>query len=203
MTDSPQPHAVILAGPNGAGKSTLAPRLLVGAFEVGTFVNADVIAQGLAGFDPASAAMQAGRIMLARLDELRRARADFAFETTLSGLAHRRTLERLRADGYAIHLFYLWVPSAEFSVERVTTRVRLGGHAVPPEDVRRRYNRSIDNFREVYRWAVTDWMVYDATRANSGRLAPVALGVGDAACQILKAGDWATLVAPPARKHRR
>lgn len=202
MTDTRQPHAVIIAGPNGAGKSTLAPRLLVGAFEVSTFVNADVIAQGLAGFDPGSAAIQAGRIMLARLDELRRARADFAFETTLSGLAHRRLIERLRENGYATHLFYLWVPSANFSVERVTSRVRLGGHAVPADDVRRRYDRSIDNFREVYRWIVDDWMVLDSTRSLD-RLAPIALGVGDAVCQILKAGEWTRLLAVPEKRRAR
>jgi predicted ABC-type ATPase len=193
MTDTRQPHAVIIAGPNGAGKSTLAPRLLVGAFEVSTFVNADVIAQGLAGFDPGSAAIQAGRIMLARLDELRRARADFAFETTLSGLAHRRLIERLREEGYATHLFYLWVPSAEFSVDRVESRVRLGGHAVPSDDVRRRYQRSIENFREVYRWIVKDWFIYDATKPMSDRMTPVARGAGDAV-SVFEAGDWQTLL---------
>jgi predicted ABC-type ATPase len=140
-----RPHAVILAGPNGAGKSTLAPWLLAGELGVRTFVNADVIAQGLAGFDPASAAIEAGRIMLRRLDEMRRAGADFAFETTLSGLAHRRTIRRLHESGYETHLVYLWLPSPDTAVERVRTRVRLGGHDVPERDVRRRYARSLRN----------------------------------------------------------
>jgi predicted ABC-type ATPase len=188
MTDTRQPHAVIIAGPNGAGKSTLAPRLLVGAFEVSTFVNADVIAQGLAGFDPGSAAIQAGRIMLARLDELRRARADFAFETTLSGLAHRRLIERLREDGYATHLFYLWVSDPELCLSRVGLRAKLGGHSVPENDVRRRYARSIENFRKVYRWAVNDWHLYDATAVTPEHLVPVAYGAGAAVCQVLKRG---------------
>ncbi len=96
-----------------------------------TFVNADVIAQGLAGFDPASAAIEVGRIMLRRLDELRRAGVDFASETTFSGLAHRRAIRRLHESEYETHLVYPWLPSPDTAVERVRTRVRLGGHDVP------------------------------------------------------------------------
>ena len=80
-----RPHAVIVAGPNGAGKSTLAPRLLAEEFDVSLYVNADVIAQGLAGFDPGSVAVRAGRIMLERIAELHRERASFAVESTISG----------------------------------------------------------------------------------------------------------------------
>ena len=178
MQRSGSPHAVILAGPNGAGKSTLAPWLLAGELGVRTFVNADVIAQGLAGFDPASAAIEAGRIMLRRLDELRRAGADFAFETTLSGLAHRRTIHRLHESGYETHLVYLWLPSPETAVERVRTRVRLGGHDVPERDVRRRYWRSLRNF-ERYRMLVTSWLVYQAG-GDAGEQPPIiAQGVGE------------------------
>ena len=194
VSDATQPHAVIVAGPNGAGKSTLAPRLLVGAFQVSTFVNADVIAQGLSGFDPASAAIQAGRIMLARLDDLRRVRADFAFETTLSGLAHRRTIERLFDDGYAVHLFYLWIPHPELSITRVRTRVAMGGHHVPDEVVRRRYRRGIENFRDAYRWIVTDWFAYDAAAGLGENPALLASGARDAVPQIYGSGGWTALL---------
>jgi predicted ABC-type ATPase len=78
------PNIVVLSGPNGAGKSTIAPGLLQGLLGVDAFINADVIARGLSAFDPESAAIQAGRIMLERLHELARQRADFAFETTLA-----------------------------------------------------------------------------------------------------------------------
>ena len=80
-----QPSVVVLAGPNGAGKSTAAPALLQGALSVTEFVNADVIARGLSGFQPEKVALTAGRIMWRRLDELKRQRARFAFETTLAG----------------------------------------------------------------------------------------------------------------------
>lgn len=149
MPSPSNPHAVIIAGPNGAGKSTLAPSLLAGELGVGTFVNADVIAQGLAGFDPASAAIQAGRIMLERLDELRRL---------------QRTIRDLHASGYETHLIYLWLPDPETAVERVRLRVRLGGHDVPENDVRRRFFRSIHNFDKVYRNVVSFWRVYHVLR---------------------------------------
>ncbi|HEY7308078.1 MAG TPA: AAA family ATPase [Gemmataceae bacterium] len=84
MTDSP-PTVIVLGGPNGAGKSTAARTLLAETLRIMTFVNADVIAQGLAGFDPDSAAIEASRIMLERLHSLAEQRADFAFETTLAG----------------------------------------------------------------------------------------------------------------------
>lgn len=86
---APRPSVVILAGPNGAGKSTAAPELLQGELAVTEFVNADVIARGLSAFDPDRAAIAAGRVMLARLDELARQRESFAFETTLEAVRSR------------------------------------------------------------------------------------------------------------------
>ena len=79
-----RPHVVVLAGPNGAGKSTAAPALLQGQLGVTEFVNADTIARGLSAFSPERAAIEAGRIMLARLRQLATQQQDFAFETTLA-----------------------------------------------------------------------------------------------------------------------
>ena len=84
-----RPNLVILAGPNGAGKSTAAPELLQGALGVNEFVNADVIARGLSAFDPDSAAIGAGRVMLSRVRELAEQRVSFAFETTLASRTFR------------------------------------------------------------------------------------------------------------------
>jgi predicted ABC-type ATPase len=194
MTALRNPHAVILAGPNGAGKSTLAPRLLADTLSVRTFVNADVIAQGLAGFDPASAALEAGRIMLRRLDELRRESADFAFETTLSGLAHQRTIRDLHASGYTTHLVYLWLPNAETAVERVRIRVRLGGHDIPEPDVRRRYTRSIRNFDRVYRRLVSSWSLIHGLRPlDQPSLPLIAEGAGNAVLNLVDHEAWKDL----------
>jgi predicted ABC-type ATPase len=164
MTAAERPQAVVIAGPNGAGKTTAAPRLLHTGVGIEAFVNADVIAQGLSGFSPASAALEAGRIMLNRLDELAQAGVDFAFESTLAGRSVRGRLLDLIARGYAVHLFYLWLPSPDMAVERVRHRVKAGGHDVPEVVIRRRFWRSLVNFDRLYRPIVTSWRLYDGSR---------------------------------------
>src|SRR5262245_60452014 len=99
-----QPTVIALAGPNGAGKSTAGPRLLRETLGVTVFVNADVIAQGLAAFEPERVAVAAGRLMLARLRELGRQRKTFAFETTLAGRAYAPWLDGLLGQGYEFDL---------------------------------------------------------------------------------------------------
>lgn len=154
------PHLVVIGGPNGAGKSTIAPLLLRGA-GIETFVNADVIAQGLSAFQPERQAIQAGRIMLDRLKELAAARDDFAFETALASRAFAPWIRELRATGYEFHLAYVWLADPELAVRRVGARVRSGGHHVPEKTVRRRYRRGVLNFFDLYRPLATSWSVYN------------------------------------------
>ena len=137
MADAPS--IVIIAGPNGAGKSTAAPVLLKETFATPEFVNADVIAQGLSGFAPENSAFEAGRIMLRRLRQLARERRSFAFETTLASRSFAPWIEKERGRGYQFILTFLWLSSADLAVQRVKERVRLGGHSVPEDVVRRRY----------------------------------------------------------------
>jgi len=161
---APRPSVVILAGPNGAGKSTAAPELLRDALSVNEFVNADVIARGLSGFEPDRAAIAAGRIMMARLKELAARRIDFAFETTLATRSFAPWLRDLRLSGYDLHLFFLWLSSADLAIARVADRVGLGGHYVADQVVRRRYSAGVRNFFTLYRPLATTWAVYN----NSG-----------------------------------
>ncbi len=164
-----KPRAVILGGINGAGKTTASRALLADTLQVMTFVNADVIAQGLSGFSVEEAAIEAGRVMLNRLNSLAERRQDFAFETTLAARTYAKWLRDLVEAGYTTHLFYFWVCDAEFAVARVAARVRAGGHHIPPETVRQRYGRSIRNLFELYMPHLTTWKVYDNT-ANNYRL---------------------------------
>ena len=168
------PSMIILAGPNGAGKTTASRSILAETLRVRTFVNADVIARGLSGFDPDRAAVRAGRIMLEQLRALAEERADFAFETTLAGRSYARWLQDLRSSGYAIHLIYFWLESADLAVARVAERVRLGGHGVPEETIRQRYRRTVRNFFRLYRPVVSSWQVYD----NSGGGPPQLVAAG-------------------------
>lgn len=157
-------NLIVIAGPNGAGKSTTASSLLKGTLEVPEFVNADLIAQGLSGFQPEGAVFHAGRVMLERIHYLAKKRVDFAFETTLASRTFVPWIAELLKTGYAFHLVFLWLPNEEFAVERVAERVRMGGHNVPEETIRRRYHVGIGNFFRLYRPLADTWFFYD----NSG-----------------------------------
>ena len=158
------PRCIIIAGPNGAGKTTFAREFLPRDAGVVHFVNADLIASGLSPIRPELAALAGGRVFLAELDRLARARADFAFETTLSGLIYLRRLKRWKAAGYRIEITYLRLPSPQLALRRIAARVRQGGHNVRRADVLRRFGRGWKNFLQFYRPLADAWAVYD----NSG-----------------------------------
>ncbi len=101
--ENEHPSLVVIAGPNGSGKSTSAPKLLRDTLAVAEFVNADVIAQGLSGFDPSQASLAAGRLMLRRLRELSVHQRSFAFETTLASRSFAPWIEQLLRQGYEFH----------------------------------------------------------------------------------------------------
>ena len=165
-----RPNVIMLAGPNGAGKSTASRSLLADQLKVTTFVNADIIAQGLAGFDPESAAWEASRIMLERLDDMAEKRHDFAFETTLAARSYVPRIEKWRSEGYCFQLYYFWLPSADLAVQRVADRVQQGGHHVPEETVRRRYRQSLKNLFDLYMPLADVWNVYLNEQRGSPQL---------------------------------
>ena len=131
----------IIAGPNGSGKTTFARMFLPEYVKCLNFVNADLIAQGLAPFEPRAAAIKAGKLVLQQIREYADRGIDFAFETTLSGKSYVSLLTDLKAKGYSLHLFFLWIPTPELAIARIKERVAEGGHYVPAEDVRRRFVR--------------------------------------------------------------
>ena len=128
------------------------------------FVNADLIASGLSPLRPELAALAAGRLFLKELDRLAKARLDFAFESTLSGLVYLNRLKRWKAAGYRIELIYLRLSSPRLALRRIAARVKQGGHNVPRADVLRRFTRSWNNFQNVYQLLADEWTLYD----NSG-----------------------------------
>jgi predicted ABC-type ATPase len=140
---------------------------LKGKLAVTEFVNADVIAQGLSGFNPDAVSFVAGRIMLRRLRELAKERASFAFETTLASRTFAPWLERLVLEGYRFHLVFLWLPSVELALARVADRVRMGGHNVPELTVRRRYHSGLRNFFQIYQPMTTSRRVTTIPRRNT------------------------------------
>lgn len=160
------PNIFVIAGPNGAGKSTAARTMLPAFLDCVEFVNADDIARGLSAFRPESVALLAGRMMLKRLDELARQRVDFAFETTLSSRSFAPWLRERQAEGFDVHLLYLWLPSPDLAVARVVARVQAGGHGLAETDIRRRYWRGKDNFLELFMPLANTWEVYDNSESE-------------------------------------
>ncbi len=154
----------VIAGPNGVGKTTFAREFLPTYADCKNFVNADLIAQAMAPFSPETAALRAGRMMLSEIRSFAKRRVSFAFETTLSGRGHMALLRQLKAEGYKIHVFFLWVRTVDLAISRVQERVLRGGHDVPESVVRRRFDRSARNFLSHYRQLADSWTLFD----NSG-----------------------------------
>ena len=128
---------IIIAGPNGAGKTTFARSFLPQEAQCPRFINADLIAAGLAPFAAETVAIKAGRIMLQEIAAHARRGESFAFETTLAGLRYLAHIKTWRAAGYHISLFFLAL-HAEVAIARVAGRVRQGCHDIPAGVVRKR-----------------------------------------------------------------
>jgi predicted ABC-type ATPase len=196
------PSVIILAGPNGAGKSTAAPKILPNLLGIGEFVNADVIAQGLSAFAPERHAIEAGRIMLKRLRALADARGNFAFETTLASRSLAPWLAELVRSQYRFHLFFFYLSTPELAIRRVAQRVRVGGHHVPEETIRRRYDRGLQNFFRIYMPLADTWAIYNNETPGAPRL--IASGEHLNAETVEQATLWGRLLSEygPSNKTR-
>lgn len=177
------PKLYIIAGCNGAGKTTASYTVLPEMLGCKEFVNADEIAKGLSPFNPESVAIEAGRLMLQRMDDLLSEGSDFAFETTLSTRSYVKFIERAQAEGYFVTLLYFWLPTPEQAIERVATRVREGGHNIPSDVIRRRYANGIKNLTALYIPLCNYWAIYDNSSADE-QIRIIALGGKDITTHI-------------------
>ena len=155
------PNLFIIAGCNGAGKTTAALSILPEILLCKEFVNADAIAAGLSPFAPESVAIEAGKLMLNRINHLVEMEVDFALETTLSSSGYLNLVERAKQKGYSTTLIFFWLNSPELAIERVSSRVFKGGHNIPVETIRRRYERGIKNFVSLFSNKVDSWLLFD------------------------------------------
>lgn len=153
------PNLYIIAGCNGAGKTTASYTMLPEMLECKEFVNADEIAKGLSPFQPEKAAIDAGRIMIYRIEELLRQKQDFAIETTLATKSYVSFIKKAQKLGYFVTLLYFWLSSPELAIKRVEDRVRSGGHHVPSDVIRRRYIAGVRNLLSLYTPVSDYWMV--------------------------------------------
>jgi len=108
--------------------------------------------------------------MIERIDECVKNKELFAFETTFSGKGYERKIKKWKSQGYEIIIYFLKLPSVDLAIERVRFRVSQGGHNIPEDIIRRRFEKSWKNFQEIYKQLANSWSVFD----TSGKL-PVIL----------------------------
>jgi len=155
------PNLYIIAGCNGAGKTTASFTVLPEMLDCDEFINADEIARGLSPLNPERASIEAGRLMLTKIDKLISNKTDFAFETTLATKSYTHTIHKAKGNGYQVSLVYFWLDSVELATRRVQTRVLEGGHNIPEDVIKRRYFSGIKNLFELYIPICDYWMIFD------------------------------------------
>lgn len=168
----------IIGGCNGAGKTTASYTVLPDILHCREFVNADEIAHGLSPFNPENVSIEAGRLMIHRINELMGREATFAVETTLATKTYVNLVRQAQSLGYIVTLVFFWLRTPELAMQRVAERVSNGGHNIPVTTTRRRYVSGINNLFNLYAPVVDAWFVYDNSDtprteiAHGGRAVP-------------------------------
>ncbi|MBQ2361806.1 MAG: zeta toxin family protein [Prevotella sp.] len=151
----------IISGCNGAGKTTASYTVLPEILNCKEFVNADEIARGLSPFNPESVAIEAGRLMLQRIEFLLEKDASFSIETTLSTKSYINLVRRAQEKGFSVRILFFWLNSPELAIRRVAERVAKGGHNIPEPIIRRRYTAGLKNLFNLFMDQVDYWDIYD------------------------------------------
>ncbi|MDD5569907.1 MAG: zeta toxin family protein [Bacteroidales bacterium] len=170
----------IIAGCNGAGKTTASYTVLPDMLKCKEFINADEIARGLSPFQPEKSAIEAGKLMIQRLNDLLNKKVDFAFETTLSGKGFVNTLKKAKNNNYFITLVFFYLDSPSLAIERVIARKIAGGHNIPEDVIRRRYISGIKNLFKVYIPVSDYWMII-----NNSKTPPIVIAEGNKNSKII------------------
>jgi len=164
-------HLYIIAGCNGAGKTTASFTILPEMLNCKEFVNADEIAKGLSPFNSKSVAIEAGRIMLRRMQGLIMAKKDFAFETTLAPRSYVHLVEMAKSEGYLVTMVFFWLNSPDLAVARVKMRYANGGHDIEENIIRRRYFSGLRNLLLLYLPLCNFWMMINSSVTPSQLIA--------------------------------
>lgn len=161
----------IISGCNGAGKTTASYTVLPEILDCREFVNADEIAHGLSPFNSGSVAIEAGKLMLRRIEDLLQRNETFSIETTLATRSYVNLVQRAKGQGYRVCLLYFWLNSPELAMKRVSERVSKGGHDIPQEIISRRYEAGINNLFKLFMPIVDYWAIFDNSETPRKKIA--------------------------------
>ena len=186
------PRLYIISGCNGAGKTTASYSLLPEMLDCKEFVNSDEFAKSLSPFDPSKASIQASRYMLMKIRYLLKRQEDFAVETTLATRTLLKIVKNAQTAGYTVTLLYFWLNSPELAIERVRARVEAGGHNIPEETIRRRYQTGISYFFNLYSPVCERWILADNSQIP---FRVIAEGVKDGVISIKDEDTFARIKA--------
>lgn len=156
----------IVAGSNGAGKTTASFTILPNILNCNEFVNADEIARGLSPFQPEKVVVEAGKIMLNRIEHLLDKNHTFAFETTLASRIYKNTVLKAQEAGYKVTLLFFWLQTVELAKKRVEKRVSEGGHNIETNIIERRYMSGVKNLFDIYLPIVNKSLIFDNSEGN-------------------------------------
>lgn len=129
------PEVLVFAGPNGSGKSTITRMAGI----VGNYINADDIKRTTLCTD-LEAAITAEELRERMIAE----KKDFTFETVLSTERNLLLLQKAKEQGYFVRGIYVLTANPDINVARVFARQALGGHGVPEDKVRSRYDKALE-----------------------------------------------------------
>lgn len=133
----------IVGGVNGSEKSSLTGCLKRERTDLGIIIDVDKLNAQYGSI------IEGGKAAVAEINRCLKAGINFTQETTLSGVRTLKTIQRARDLGYYIRLYYVGLPSAEDSLERIRNRVRKGGHNIPEEDVLRRFRSRFEDLAAI------------------------------------------------------
>ena len=140
----------IIGGPNGSGKTTFVRNIFPDLLQKASFINADFFAQEINPENVSKVALAAGKKFLREVDRFIQGNESFIIETTLSGMNLLKKVREAHKKGFRVRFIFLWVTSPELCDFRVKSRVALGGHNIPFEDIVRRYRRGLTHFIEYF-----------------------------------------------------
>ena len=156
----------IIAGCNGAGKTTAFRDSLYESLGRPEFINSDEIARSLCPEDVESVQVRAGRLAVEGIHSHLAGKESFCVETTLATRTYRGHIREAHRNGFKVALFYYWLDSPDLAVARVEQRVVEGGHNVPRDVIRERYDKSVRYLSSLYMPEVDYWKIVN----NSGML---------------------------------